>query len=204
MHGRQDAAQMARAQSVVRCRFSLGRAVLCVLLAASSIADAREVMRPAETPPASFAGQQYVDSAGCLFLRAGSNGETVWVPRVARDGGVLCGFPPSGRRVPIAGEASPLAGSTVQDQAPVQESAAGPATGTILMAIGSFSRIENADKAERQITRLGLPVTRRQVMRNGKQLTSILAGPFESAASASSALAKVRSSGFPDAMLIAP
>ncbi|WP_431300855.1 SPOR domain-containing protein [Tabrizicola sp. BL-A-41-H6] len=161
-------------------------------------------MRPAETPPATFAGQQYVDSAGCLFLRAGSKGETVWVPRVARDGGVLCGFPPSGRRVPIAGEASPLAVPTVQDQAPVQENAAGPATGTILMAIGSFSKVENADRAERRITELGLPVTRKQVMHNGMQLTSILAGPFESAASASAALAKVRSAGFSDAMLVSP
>ncbi|MDP3261893.1 MAG: SPOR domain-containing protein [Tabrizicola sp.] len=73
-----------------------------------------------------------------------------------------------------------------------------------MVAIGSFSRIENADRAERTITELGLPITRRQVLRNGLQLTSIFAGPFENAASARAALATVRSAGFSDAMLILP
>jgi hypothetical protein len=59
---------------------------------------------PAELPPEGYAGQQYVDSKGCLFLRAGPKGNETWIPRVTRDGALLCDNPPSGRRVPIADE----------------------------------------------------------------------------------------------------
>lgn len=178
----------------------LGLALLCAFLAVASIVGAQDPKRPAEMPPASFEGQQYVDSAGCLFLRAGTKKERIWIPRVARDGSLLCGYPPSGRRVSIAGEALAPAPPTVQDEGSVPQGAAG----ATMVAIGSFSRIENADRAERTITELGLPITRRQVLRNGLQLTSIFAGPFENAASARAALATVRSAGFSDAMLILP
>lgn len=178
----------------------LGLALLSAFVAVASIAGAKDLKQPAEMPPASFEGQQYVDSAGCLFLRAGTKADRLWIPRVARDGSLLCGFPPSGRRVPIAGEALAPAVPTVQDQGPVPQSAAG----ATMVAIGSFSRIENADRAERTIIELGFPARRKQVLRDGLQLTSILAGPFEDAASARAALARVRSAGFSDATLIFP
>ena len=63
---------------------------------------AAEMAAPAELPPADYAGQQYVDSKGCLFLRAGPKGNETWIPRVSRDGAPLCNYPPSGRRVPVA------------------------------------------------------------------------------------------------------
>jgi hypothetical protein len=66
--------------------------------------SAAELAVPAERPPSDYAGQQYVDSKGCLFLRAGPKGNETWIPRVTRDGVPLCGFPPSGRRVPVAGK----------------------------------------------------------------------------------------------------
>jgi cell division septation protein DedD len=49
-----------------------------------------QVGSPAELPPQGFTGQQYVDSRGCVFMRAGFSGRTVWVPRIGRDRNAIC------------------------------------------------------------------------------------------------------------------
>lgn len=50
---------------------------------------------PAEIPPASYSATQYIDSAGCAFIRVGMAGATEWVPRVGRDRRQICGQTPS-------------------------------------------------------------------------------------------------------------
>lgn len=45
---------------------------------------------PAELPPASFQGNQFVDSRGCVFLRATVDGNVRWVPQVDRDRELIC------------------------------------------------------------------------------------------------------------------
>ncbi|MGC9420865.1 MAG: SPOR domain-containing protein, partial [Rhodovulum sp.] len=64
---------------------------------------------PAELPPPGFSGTQYVDSRGCVFMRAGVDGRVAWVPRLSRDREALCGFRPTvapeARNASIAPEA---------------------------------------------------------------------------------------------------
>lgn len=76
----------------------LSVAVMAAIFGAASV-QAQSVARiggPSNMPPAGFTGQQWVDSRGCVFLKAGYGGQVTWVPRVGRDRKAMCGYPPTG------------------------------------------------------------------------------------------------------------
>lgn len=76
---------------------------------------------PAEAPPVEFSGTQYVDSRGCVFMRAGIGGQTAWVARMTPDRMPLCGYPPSIAPAPpvvVAAEPVPPATEVATVEAP--------------------------------------------------------------------------------------
>lgn len=103
-------------------------AIMALSLASVSLEaqSLKNVQAPAEFPPASFAGKQYVDSRGCVFIRAGIGGETTWVPRVTRSRNLICGQKPTFEGQQVAETAKPAAPKVVEltlDTPTVEEAA---------------------------------------------------------------------------------
>lgn len=83
-----------------------GLVVFAVPVAAQTL---RNADGPAEAPPASYTASQYVDSRGCVFVRAGLGGKVTWVPRVTRERRLMCGQTPSLAAAGAAGAAAAAA-----------------------------------------------------------------------------------------------
>lgn len=84
----------------------------------------REASPPAEFPPSSYKGNQYVDSRGCIYIRAGIDGNTTWVPRVSRDRKQVCGYKPTA----VAGSTASPQKTTNVEQITIPTSTTQPTT----------------------------------------------------------------------------
>ncbi|TKW67730.1 MAG: SPOR domain-containing protein [Paracoccus denitrificans] len=74
----------------------------------SALAALADPPQPAERPPRGYSATQYIDSAGCVFVREGGE----WVAVMGDDNALICGFPPSTTAFPddASGPASSTAG----------------------------------------------------------------------------------------------
>jgi hypothetical protein len=117
-------------------------------------ADAQNLRRdngPAERPPSSFKGKQYIDSRGCVYIRAGFSGKVTWVPRVTRSRKLVCGQKPS------------LGSSTQAVKAAPKAAKAAPAT----VARKTATRIPAGARVVKKTTRVipAAPKTTTRVVR---------------------------------------
>lgn len=91
-----------RGETMKHARFWGTALVLAMAFPAASFAQTAtastplsEAPPPAEFPPSSFQGAEYVDSAGCLYARGGTGATSIWVPRVTANRKVICGLQPT-------------------------------------------------------------------------------------------------------------
>ncbi len=90
---------------------------------------------PAEFPPNDFKGKQFVDSRGCVYIRAGVDGATTWVPRVTRERKVICGFKPTFSKAQTTTSAAPKLDKNVVQIQPAAPEAGAPVVATAPKAV---------------------------------------------------------------------
>ncbi|WP_254892303.1 SPOR domain-containing protein [Roseovarius sp. A-2] len=107
-------------------KFSLTACACVALIVGPAPAQSlRDAPVPAEFPPSSYNARQYVDSQGCIFVRAGVAGNVTWVPRMTRSREPLCGFKPT-----LTAQAAPQPAAPAPTPTPRAAATAAPVAAT--------------------------------------------------------------------------
>ncbi|PKP85348.1 MAG: hypothetical protein CVT80_03060 [Alphaproteobacteria bacterium HGW-Alphaproteobacteria-2] len=130
--------------------FRTGTVIFFIGATAVGAQSLNSIRGPAEEPPPSYQGRQYVDSAGCVFVRAGVGGNVTWVPRVDRQRRPICDQTQTlgggARAVAEAPRTAPAPANPVAAATPVAArpsatsaapAAAPPSTGVAILAASS-------------------------------------------------------------------
>jgi cell division protein FtsN len=104
-------------------RFWMAAGIAALCAGGSAVAQTNG-LDPANLPPEGFDGREFVDSAGCSFLRSTFGGEVTWVPRYGPDRNPICGQSPTdfttvAASAPAVGSALPEGDSTESEPAAI-------------------------------------------------------------------------------------
>lgn len=150
-----------------------------------------------EAPPVGFKGRQFVDSAGCVFLRATVSGRGLWLPLLGVDDQPICSQTPTvevkavATVPPVAPAVMPVAEAAVKKPAPK------PAPITAAqhwIQIGAFANQANAQALHRRLIAQGWSVGQAPIL--GGKMIVVVVGPFARPADLRATLDRLRAAGF--------
>ena len=127
---------------MIATRNAIVVAVSALAILSGPVAAQGSLRAPAEVPPASYQGAQYVDSTGCVYVRAGASGNVTWVPRVTRDRKPICGYKPS---VAAASRKGAAPQPTVIDLSRTPATTSGSAAAPAAAATTTLAQAETVD-----------------------------------------------------------